>query len=198
VQLRSGRLVVPCDHRVRATKRRDGGRHSHVIYSDDRGATWRIGGVVQREGTNESAVVELADGSVYLNCRDQAGRGRRCGAWSRDGGLTFPEDRWDEALIEPACQGSLECVTGADGRDRVLFCNPASATRDTLTVRVSYDGCRSWTAGKALERGRAAYSDLAVTPGGTVLCLFERGEASPYERLTLACFDLAWLEGASE
>jgi sialidase-1 len=194
VQLRSGRLVVPCDHRVRATTVQDEGRHSHLIYSDDHGATWRIGGVVQREGTNESAVAELGDGSVYLNCRDQARRGRRCGAWSRDGGLTFPEHRWEESLIEPACQGSLLHLTGTDGRGRVLFCNPASATRDTLTVKVSSDECRTWSAGRVLEPGPAAYSDLAPAPDGKVLCLFERGERSPYERLTLARFDLAWLE----
>ena len=50
VQLRSGRLVIPCDHRVRATTTQDEGLHSHLIYSDDHGATWRIGGVVQRGG----------------------------------------------------------------------------------------------------------------------------------------------------
>lgn len=192
VQLRSGRLVIPCDHRDMATTMQDEGRYSHVIYSDDHGATWQIGGVVGQEGTNESAVVELADGSVYLNCRDQGKRGRRCAAWSRDGDLTFPEYRWEEALIEPACQGSLERLD--TDRKRVLFCNPASATRDTLTVKVSYDECRSWSAGKVLEPGRAAYSDLAVTPDGTVLCLYERGEASPYDRLTLARFDAAWLD----
>ena len=194
VQLQGGRLVVPCDHRVLAPTTQDEGRHSHLIYSDDHGATWQIGGVVQQEGTNESAVAELGDGSVYLNCRDQAKRGRRCAAWSRDGGLTFPESRWEEDLIEPACQGSLLRLTGADGQSRVLFCNPASATRDTLTVKVSYNECRSWNKGRVLESGRAGYSDLALAPDGRVLCLFERGEESPYERLMLARFDPAWLE----
>ena len=36
--------------------------HSHVIYSDDHGESWRIGGVAQT-GTNESSVVETADGA---------------------------------------------------------------------------------------------------------------------------------------
>jgi sialidase-1 len=74
-----------------------------------------------------------------------------------------------------------------------LFCNPASAGRDTLTVRVSGDGARTWSAGRVLEPGRAAYSDLAVAPDGSVLCLFERGEESPYERLTLARFAPEWV-----
>ena len=41
IQTRSGRLVIACDHNTR-----DNVRYSHVIYSDDRGATWKIGGVV--------------------------------------------------------------------------------------------------------------------------------------------------------
>ena len=203
VQLASGRLVVPCDHRTAATTERREERYSHVIYSDDRGKTWRLGGVVAVEGTNESAAVELADGGVYLNCRDQEHRGRRCAAWSRDGGETFAEVRWEEALIEPACQGSLVRVADSrgDGRSLVLFCNPASTKRDTLTVRASEDECRTWNAGRVLNAGPAAYSDLAVTrgaAGSTVRCLYEHGEARPYERLTLASFGPEWVtrEGA--
>ena len=54
IQLRSGRLVVACDHRV--MEFRDGTRdpdYSHVVYSDDHGASWHIGGSSDR-GTNES------------------------------------------------------------------------------------------------------------------------------------------------
>jgi sialidase-1 len=214
VQLASGRVLIPCDHRVAPTGGRDEARHSHVIFSDDRGATWQIGGVVAQEGTNESVAVALGGDVVYLNCRDQGKRGRRCVAWSHDGGLTFPDYHWDEALIEPACQASAILVpdivpasgpgsdtppppTNSGGGERrsgrVLFSNPASATRDTLTVRLSQDGARTWDAGKVLHAGRAAYSDLAVLPDGTVLCLYERGDASPYERLTLARFTLDWL-----
>lgn len=203
VQLGSGRLVVPCDHRSAATTERGEERYSHAIYSDDRGQTWRIGGVVEVEGTNESAAVELGDDGVYLNCRDQAKRGRRCAAWSTDGGLTFSQARWEETLIEPACQASLVRVANwrRDGRSLVLFCNPASTKRDTLTVRASEDECRTWNQGSVLEAGPAAYSDLAVTPaagGPTVHCLYERGEARPYERLTLASFVPQWVrqEGA--
>ena len=101
---------------------------------------------------------------------------------------------------EPACQGSAVRFTtaAAHDRDRVLFCNPAGRSRDTLTVRLSYDECRSWNAGKVLQAGPAAYCDLAVAPDLTVLCLFERGNAGPYETLTLARFDLAWLTSGAD
>src|SRR5919198_3266790 len=86
VQLQGGRLLVPCDHRTAATTERAEELYSHAIYSDDRGKTWHVGGVVELEGTNECAAVELENGGVYLNCRDQRNRGRRCAAWSDDGG----------------------------------------------------------------------------------------------------------------
>src|SRR6266508_4888788 len=64
IQLTGGRLVIPCDHRTRVTAAEGEQLHSHVIYSDDHGATWQIGGVVTEEGTNESVAAELADGAV--------------------------------------------------------------------------------------------------------------------------------------
>src|SRR5215472_17213533 len=72
IQLRSGRLVVPCDHNQAGTDT----RYSHFIYSDDRGETWKIGAVAE-EKTNESAVVELKDGSLLFNMRSYHGKNRR-------------------------------------------------------------------------------------------------------------------------
>jgi sialidase-1 len=114
--------------------------------------------------------------------------------------LTFAEHWWDETLVEPPAEASAIRLTDArrHGRNRVLFCNPASRTRDTLTLRLSYDECRSWPVSKVLEPGRAAYSDLAVLDDLSILCLFERGDRSPYERLTLARFDLAWLTAGAD
>jgi sialidase-1 len=162
--------------------------YAHVIYSDDHGQSWRIGGRAQA-GTNECMAVETLDGAIYLNCRNYRGAKRRAYAWSRDGGMCFTESGWDEGLVEPICQASV--VRHSSGR--VLFANPASTARERFTVRVSEDECRSWSAGKVLHAGPAAYSDLAVLPDGTICCLYERGEANPYETLTLACFDLDWL-----
>ncbi|MBI3972403.1 MAG: exo-alpha-sialidase [Chloroflexi bacterium] len=196
IQLRSGRLLVSYTHRVRREDNRDASRYAHVIYSDDHGATWAVGGSVPQEGTNECVAVEMVDGTIFLNCRDQGGRGRRCVAWSRDGGLTFADYGWDEALIEPPAQATAIRLTTARAHDRnrVLFCNPASRTRDRLTVRLSYDEGRTWPVQRVLETGASAYSDLAVTDDLSVFCLFERGVTSPYERLTLARFGLNWLE----
>ena len=191
IQLRSGRLVIPCDHIVgqHFDRQRDP-YHSHVIYSDDHGASWHIGGRVD-VGTNECALVEMADGALYINCRNYVGERRRAVAWSVDQGATFTEFRWDETLIEPICQASL---VRYDAK-HILFANPASTTREKLTVRLSADDGQSWPVAKMLYSGPAAYSDLAVLPDLTICCLYEQGDAHPYERLTLARFDLAWLCG---
>lgn len=65
IQLSDGRLIAPCDH---ATGPNHEDMHSHIIFSDDGGANWKIGGILEKL-TNECAVVELTDGSLYLNAR---------------------------------------------------------------------------------------------------------------------------------
>jgi sialidase-1 len=70
-----------------------------------------------------------------------------------------------------------------------------------MTVRLSYDDCRTWPISRVLHRGPAAYSDLCVGLDGTICCFYERGggrrdgqgDGGPYERLTLARFNLEWL-----
>ncbi|HOW18702.1 MAG TPA: sialidase family protein, partial [Phycisphaerae bacterium] len=205
IQLASGRLVIPCDHNVEGTKMT---RRSHVIYSDDHGATWQIGGVAL-EDVNECQVVERVDGSLMLNMRNYArGPGvsnRRAVAISRDGGLTWSALRYDTALIEPICQASFIRFTGgpaprnpererrASAKNRLLFANPASTKREKFTVRISYDEGETWPVAKELHAGPTAYSALAVLPDMTIGCLYERGEKDPYEKLTFARFSVEWL-----
>jgi len=191
IQLESGRLLIPCDHRIRGSKT----MYSHVVYSDDHGATWRLGGVLD-EKTDECTAVQTADGAVYLNMRSYHGKRCRAVARSADGGETWSEVALDENLVEPTCQASvLRLSTAADGgKNRVLFSNPASTERVSMTVRVSYDECKTWSPGRVLHHGPSAYCDLAAASDGTVLCFYERGAQHAYETITLARFGLAWLE----
>ena len=199
IQLASGRLVVPCDHIVGVAFHRRDPYHSHVIYSEDHGVTWHIGGIVE-EGTNECAVVEMADGALYINCRNYRGEKRRAYAWSHDGGLSFTPRQWEDALVEPICQAGMTAAPlgGPDEGLGVLFSNPASRERERMTVRLSRDGCRTWPVSHVLHAGPAAYSDLAFLPSGVVCCLYERGDAHPYERLTLARLRLDWLRAGND
>lgn len=183
IQLKSGRLLVPCDNKVLGTK----AHQSHVIYSDDGGESWRIGGVVG-PGCNECQAVELADGTVMLNMRSYRGDKRRLVALSKDGGETFGDAKPDEALIEPVCQASILRYPGERGG--ILFSNPASTKRENMTVRLSRDEGKTWPYAKTLFPGQSAYSCLAVLRDGRVACLYEAGEEHYSHGLTLATFTL--------
>jgi len=175
IQLRSGRLLIPCDHReLDSSKYR-----SHVIFSDDHGKNWKLGGVVG-EDVNECQAVELADGSVMINMRSYRRKGCRAVAISKDGGERWSQIVDDATLIEPNCQGSLIRFGGdAKHKAMVLFCNPASQTkREKLTLRVSHDEGKSWRDSQLIDEGSSAYSGLAILPDVTVGCLYERDNYS--------------------
>ena len=189
IQLRSGRLLVPCD-----TSIHDDGKHpyrSHVIYSDDHGKTWKLGGVLG-EKTNECQAVELADGAVLLNMRSYHGKNRRAVATSTDGGVTWSKVRLDDALIEPVCQAGMIRYTHPREyhKSRILFSNPAGKQRENMTIRMSCDEGRTWPVAQTLYPGAAAYSCLTVLPDMTPGCLYEK---DGYQKITFARFDLDWL-----
>ena len=196
VQLSSGRLLVPCDHHEGLGSMVP---YSHVLYSDDHGKTWQRGGTVGRD-THECQAVELEDGSVLLNMRSYHGEHRRAIARSRDGGLTWSKVKLCEALIEPVCQGSFVRFMKASesSKNRVLFSNPAATERIKMTVRVSYDEGETWAVSKLLHGGPSAYSSLAILPDKTIGCLYERGDKSPYEKITLARFNIEWLTDGAD
>lgn len=195
-----GRLVIPCDHSFQAEDRSGSGLvegGSHVIYSDDHGQTWRLGGVA-RPQMNESQVVELADGkgTLLLNMRTTADSKRRAQSFSRDGGQNWTTPEYVSELVEPRCQASLVRYNWPQGDEpgRLLFSNPAGIGRTNLTVRLSRDDAKSWPVARTLYAGPAAYSCLAVLPDKSVACLYECGRKQPYEKITFARFPLRWLE----
>ena len=198
-----GRLVIPCDYSYPAPSP-DEAVHSygdpppafgsHVIYSDDHGKSWHLGGNIQPHA-NECQVAELTGGRILLNFRSYFGRNLRGRSWSSDGGMTWSEPQDDPQLTGPVCQASLLRYSWPDtgGRSRLLFSNPAATERVRMTVRLSYDEGESWPVSRLLHPGPSAYSSLAVLPDGAIACLYERGDESAYETITLARFSLDWL-----
>lgn len=213
IQLRSGRLLIPVWLSTGT------GGHAHrpsvtsVIYSDDRGKTWNRGEIAVPNTPefiypNETAAVELADGSVMLNVRSESKQNRRLATISKDGVRGWSAPRFDDALLEPICMASL--VRYSTGRNRILFSNPYNLERGdgkevpgtprdrrNVSVQLSYDEGKTWPVRKSIEPGWSGYSDLAVAQDGTVLLLYERGDFAAdrfrSEALTLARFPLAWL-----
>ena len=194
---KKGRLVMPARTWARPVFDLSKYTHNCAIYSDDQGATWKTSGLVQA-GTGEACIVETVDGRICLNSRQYHGLGRRGVAWSRDGGETFADFSWDQTLVEPTgggCNASmLRCSDSMTGdRNRVLFANPATGERARMTVRLSFDECSTWPVSKLVDEGPSAYSALAIAQDGTILCFYERGDYGPYEKMTVARFNIEWL-----
>jgi sialidase-1 len=189
IQVKNGRLVVPCDNQTASKV-----QQSHVILSDDGGKTWKLGGLVGPR-CDEAQVVELQGGRLLFNIRSYRGNNRRLRALSHDGGETWSAPVEDEALIEPVCQASIVPYPGDPGG--LLFSNPASKKRERMTVRLSRDEGRTWSFAKVLHEGPAAYSCLAVLPDRSIGCLYERGDQHPYETIAFARFSLDWLTDAN-
>jgi len=212
IQLNSGRLVVP----VWLSTGTGGNAHrpsvTATIYSDDGGETWRAGEIAvactdEFVNPNETVAVELADGQVMLNVRNESKAHRRIVVTSPAGAERWSEPRFHAELLEPICMAGLVRYEHA-GKSLLLFSHPdnlsradgqetpgKSRDRKNMTVHISQDEGRSWPISRVVEPGWSAYSDLAVTPRGTILCFYGRGEKASFagDRLTVARFDLEWL-----
>ncbi len=221
IQLACGRLLAPV---WLSTGR---GEHGHrpscvsTIYSDDEGQSWQRGEIVAHDSQpapnpSESVAVELADGRVMLNMRNESLRHRRLIAFSEDGATGWTEPQFIEELFEPVCcAGMLRLPPSSGGaRDLLLFANPDSQDsssfsadflaqpRENLTIRASFDGGETWPVARVLDPGISGYCDLAAGTDGAIFCLYERGAAGASQfdvgSLTVARFNTEWLtSGAS-
>jgi sialidase-1 len=176
-----GRIVVPARHNAKGVK-----TVSHIIYSDNNGETWHIGGNVPRPQTSECTVVELSNGDLMLNSRNQNIENYRVVSISKDGGATFSEVCLETQLVEPhGCQGSLlfHSLSLQTGKGNILFSNPADRqVRSDGTLKLSEDDGRTWTKSFRYAKRPApnftGYSDIAVMPDGSVGVVYERGDLS--------------------
>ena len=160
---------------------------------------------------NETVAIELNDGRVMMNIRSESRAHRRLITVSPDGATNWSTPKFDEALLEPICMGGIARYNH-DGQSVILFSNPhnldvgngqsepgKSRTRKNVSVKLSRDEATTWPVNKLLGDGPSMYSDLAVTPRGTILCFYGRSgdskgvAAVTGVRLTLARFNLDWL-----
>ena len=177
---KKGRMIIPCDHIEANTKK----YYSHIIYSDDGGSSWNIGGTTPQDQVNECSVAEIGKGKLILNMRnyDRTQMNRKISI-SNDYGESWGDIYDDKALIEPICQASiLRYSFKGSGRNDLLFINPADKNkRLNMTLRLSNDLGRTWKGEFLLHEGPSAYSDITKLRNGNVGCLFEAGKNSPYE-----------------
>ncbi len=182
---KDGRLVIPCDYIEKGAGRRG---YSHVIYSDDHGANWQIGGISPLPQANESAVAQLSDGSLMLNMRHSGAS--RYVATSTDYGESWTNMYLDTRLVEPVCQGSLLSFPSG-GKHHLFFSNPANTTRTKMTIRYSENDAATWSKSYLVYEGSSAYSDLIKISDDEVGILFEGGKTSPYTGISFKVVPLS-------
>ncbi|MBR2313240.1 MAG: exo-alpha-sialidase [Akkermansia sp.] len=147
---------------------------STICYSTDGGKKWKMGNGVPAK-TSECQVVELQDGSLMLNCRNEAYGGRRVIYVTKDLGETWePHATNCNALSEPTCQASLVTVETKKYGRLMLFSNPKKNGRSNMTVRASQDDGQTWNEGLLYDVRRCmGYSCLALTDPDHVGVIYE-------------------------
>jgi sialidase-1 len=191
IQLKSekykNRLVIPANHGYTTTNEEEKvpeagyGLGSHVLLSDDGGTNWRMSTVIT-PGCNESQVVELSDGRLMMNMRSYNRMACRAISYSEDGGETWSEIEHAFQLVEPVCQASIIDYGHYNGKNMYLFSNPAAVEdRMSLTVKASFDNCKTWSNAKLITGKRIQYSCLTVLPNGNIGILYEIGFDDIYD-----------------
>ena len=178
---RKGRLVAPVAISIgKGTK----AYTMALVYSDDKGESWKIGAVDKNLEdqvlANETTIVELSDGRIYINTRDQNGgslKKNRGETYSADGGLTF-----SEAIIEsdkfpsPVVQSALLRWRSEKDTDKnmLLFSTPSHVDkRLDLMVLASYDQSETWQPLFKIHDGASAYSDMVQINESTLGVIYE-------------------------
>ncbi|CAK7038198.1 MAG: hypothetical protein PETM_01591 [Petrimonas sp.] len=184
ITMTDGTLVFPSQGRDE-----NGTSFSNITWSKDGGKTWKTSNPATKN-TTECAVVELQDGSLMLNMRDNRNRGNeevngRSVFVTSDLGETWKEHPTSrKALIEPTCMASLHTHRYMeDGVEKslLLFVNPASTSkRNNITLKVSYDGGNTWPEEKQIlldEYSGRGYSCITSVNDSTLGILYESSQA---------------------
>jgi sialidase-1 len=177
-----------------------------TLYSDDAGRSWQVGGPAQ-PGTRESMLVQTrsnnSQASLYANERYMASNpGLRRSARSFDGGATYSQF-WVSNISEPVTAHWTGVVSGIERLtlkwdnstvDRLVYSGVTSRTaRVGLGLSVSEDEGRSWRAPRTLWSGPAGYSDMSRLDDGQIAVIFENGETTFADRVSVCIVPTTWI-----
>lgn len=230
IQLLNGRLIVPFWLSDGGEKYSESNYRAHrpsivvSVFSDDHGKTWVAGEVAVPDNDitvipNETSCIQLADGRVLFNSRNESPNYRRLFTYSEDGATNWSTPVFADAFFEPICFGSMcrYSLQPKQSKNRILFCNPdsrhdpwvamrpstlrsaKSRHRTNLTIRMSEDEGQTWPVSKVIDPEISGYSDIAVTPDGNIHVFYEggsiEGTQSQYKNthMSVVTFDLEWL-----
>lgn len=147
---------------------------SSICYSEDGGRKWKMSEPLP-VSSSECQVVELEDGSIMLNCRNEARTGKRVVYVTRDLGQTWePHESNLKTLNDPTCQASLVAVDTKKYGRLLLYSNPWKHGRSNMSIRASRDEGVTWSEGVLYDvRGCMGYSCIAMTDPDHVGIIYE-------------------------
>lgn len=185
ITLADGTLVVP-------TQGRDlnGLPFSNIMWSKDHGKTWTSSNPA-KDDTTECMAVELSDGGIMLNMRDNRNNYEKDKVNGRSVAVTYDLGQtWTEhptsrkALIEPVCMGSIHrhnYTENGEQKSVLLFMNPNSKTdRNNISIKVSFDDGNTWPSENTLlleEKTGWGYSCITSIDEETIGVLYEGNQA---------------------
>ncbi|MEC9035289.1 MAG: sialidase family protein [Verrucomicrobiota bacterium] len=168
-----GRLLVPARVFPNYNKHEESKGYTNAAYSDDHGKTWTPSEPFPLDGTGESGLVELSDGTIYINSRTHTRKGNRWVAYSDDSGETWRDLRQDDELFDGppdvyGCKAALIRLERDDG-DILLFSSPTPHIegRKNIRVWVSFDGGKSWPHNRLIKKGPGNYTWMTQGRKGT-------------------------------
>lgn len=196
----AGRIVIPGWQTWGIEGKSNG---SFVMLSDDAGESWRLGGLPD-PGTNEAQIVELSDGRLLLDGRQNSNTdsATRFLYLSEDGG-----ESWSEAgnglEMTPVMSSILRYSAERDGdeRDMLLHSGPSPDGRYDLRLWQSFDEAQSWENETIIKDGFVQYSVLTVLDDGSVGMVYETIETdNPLIPLSIRFvrFKLAYLSQSED
>lgn len=179
IQTESGDLVHTITHV---------GKGGYLFGSSDGGKTWgAYKGKTMYSPANENKVVELSDGTLMINARNNGSHCRYVHR-STDKGITWTGAN-DTNLPDPSCNAEpLVYTLKKDGyaKNRLLFVNAHSKKgRKNLVLSLSYDDGKTWTHKKCIEKGASSYSSMTICKNGDIGIFFENGKKMTFVRVTL-------------
>ena len=124
-----------------------------------------------------------------MNMRSYNNQFSRAYSISNDGGYSWSKIKHDYQLVESKCQASILNYGMFNKKNMYLFSNPAVPIgRTNMTIKTSFDNCKTWINSKVIHSGPSAYSCLTKLPNGNIGIFYEGGKTSAYEKMIFISF----------